>query len=358
MSAKTIRCKQCKEMFATRWADDATMSEYGLAGMVSDKFEIGRNFCNKLWNAARFAFLNIEGAPCATLDIESLPTEDRWILARLSETIRQLHEQLSQYRFSASIKLLRDYFWDALCDWYIELTKARMADGPFAAEAKQILAFCLDQTLRMLHPFIPFVTERLWQQLNAVVPARGLVGLAEPAHGALLVTASFPPAEGWPLLENSYIVSLFSVLQEATRGIRDLRNRTGVPPKEQVDATINVSADRVDGLRQQASILQRMAKVGSLHIATDAPRPANSGVLVLGVMQIYVHDVSDDAAERSRLTREMASVDKQIAGKEGKLGNSRFVENAKPEVVAAERERLVALQKRKTLLNESLALLE
>ncbi len=358
MSAKTIRCKHCKETFATRWADDATMSEHGLAGMVSDKFEIGRNFCNKLWNAARFAFLNIEGAPCGSLDVASLPTEDRWILARLSETIRQLHDELRHYRFSASIKLVRDFFWDALCDWYIELTKARMVDGPSAAEAKQILAFCLDQVLRMLHPFIPFVTERLWQQLDVVVPARGLIGLAEPARGTLLVTAAYPPAEGWPALEDPDVVSLFGVLQQATRGIRDLRNRSNVSPKDEVTVTINVPADRVGGLQQQASILQRMAKVGSLHIATDAPRPANSGVLVLGAMQVYVHDVSDDAVERSRLTKEMATVEKQIAGKEAKLGNNRFVENAKPEVVAAERERLVTLQERRALLTESLKLLE
>jgi len=352
-----VTCTGCKKEFATQWANAALKEELGLARDTSDKFDIGRNFCNKLWNAARFAFMNLEGTTYERLDLAALPTEDRWILARLSQTIRRVHAELGEYRFSAAINLGRDFFWDALCDWYIELTKGRMAGGEHGAEAKQVLAFCVDQVLRLMHPFIPFITERLWQQLNEIVPDRGLPGLAEPAPSELLITAEYPPTDGWPALDDADIVRVFELLQDATRGIRDLRSRNGVPPRATVTATVNVPAERLDSFRRQASILQRLAGVGTLHVGIDAPRPANAGTIVVGSMQIHIQDISDDEAERSRLTTEIAAVDKQIAAKEGKLANEKFVHNAKSEVVAAERERLAGLREQRATLAQNLAFL-
>ncbi len=357
MQAKTVPCKGCKKKFATRWADEATVAEHGRAQIASEKFEIGRNFCNKLWNAARFAFMNIEGVRCDTLDVASLPTEDQWILAKLSETIRRVHEDLDRYRFSASIKRLRDFFWEALCDWYIELTKARMSGGERSAEAKQVLAFCMDQILRLLHPCIPFVTERLWGQLNTVAPQRGLPGLADPAMNDLLITAEFPPRAGWSALENETIVATFETLQSVTRAVRELRQRNNAPPKESVTVTIRASAEQIAALRDQGSIVQRLANVGELHIAMDATRPPNSGTVVLDGLQVFVHDIADDAVEGKRLETEMSEIEKQIAAKENKLANDGFVRNAKPEVVQAERERLATLNERRATLQSSLALL-
>jgi valyl-tRNA synthetase len=301
--------------------------------------------------------MNLEGVACEPLNLPALPTEDRWILARLSECARQVHTELSAYRFSAAINLVRDFFWDALCDWYIELTKGRMAGGEHGAEAKQVLAFCVDQVLRLLHPFVPFVTERLWQQLNAVAPRRALPGLAEPAESELLILAEYPPADGWHSLDDRNIVRVFGLLQDATRGIRDLRSHNGVPPKDAVTVTIIVPAERIDGVRRQANIVQRMAGVGMLHVESDAPRPANAATIAVGAMQIHVHNVSNDEAERKRLTVEIADLDKQIAAKEAKLANEKFATNAKPEVVEAERERLAGCRAQRETLAENLALL-
>jgi valyl-tRNA synthetase len=357
MQAKRIKCKACEKEFATRWADDETAAELGRAQMVSDKFEIGRNFCNKLWNAARFAFMNIEGVGCERLDPKTLPTEDRWVLAQLSHTVRRFHTSLSSYHYSSSIKLLRDFFWDSVCDWYIELTKARMIGGEDASAAKQVLAFCLDQILRLLHPFMPYVTERLWGQLNAIAPDRGLPGLATPAMSELLVSAEFPPEQGWPALDDDDVVSVFGDLQAATRAIRDLKNRNGVAVRQEVDVTLIASPAKVDALRSQGSIVQRMASVKSLIVETDAPRPANSGTAVVGSLRVYVHGIGDDKKEVTRLEKEMAEVEKQISGKERKLGNDAFVKNAKPEVVEAERGRLAGLCEQREAIKTSLALL-
>ncbi len=386
IDVKKATCKACKKPFATVWADDALKAELGMARDTSDKFEIGRNFCNKLWNAARFAFGNLENTPYERLDLASLPTEDRWILARLSQAIADYHGCLSRFHFSSAVKVARDFFWDGLCDWYIELTKRRVQGAGFrvqdsealgneseignrkseinpqfatrnpqSAAAKQILAFCLDQVLRMLHPIVPFITERLWRELNALVPQRGLPGVAEPAASDLLILAEFPPAEGWPKLDDPRILSVFEDLQAATRGIRDLRSRCTVAPRERVTVTIKPPADRVDALRQQTHVLEHLAGVGRLTIDPAATRPPNAGSLHAGGLHIIVHDISDDDRERKRLTTELAETEKQIAAKQSKLANEKFVANADPQVVQDERDRLTDLETRLTSLRESLA---
>ncbi len=352
-----VDCTSCQKEFATRWAKEAVQKELTVAVETSDKFDIGRNFCNKLWNAARFAFMNIEGVGCEPIDVSTLPTEDKWILAQLSHTSKRLHEELGKYHYAIAIKLLRDFFWDALCDWYIELTKARMRDGEKGAEAKQILAFCLDQVLRMFHPFMPYITERLWSQLNALAPTRGLPGLAEPAASDLLVKAEFPPAEGWTTLADEGIVHVFAELQEVTRAVRDLKNKNGVATKDVVDVTVIAPAADVDALTAQASIVQRLANVGTMSVASEAERPANSGTAVVGAMRVYVHGISDDAKEIARLEKEISSVGKQIDGKERKLANEGFVSKASPEIVQAERDRLASLLDQRGALEESLSLL-
>ncbi|MHC4091488.1 MAG: valine--tRNA ligase, partial [Planctomycetota bacterium] len=292
-----VKCGSCGKHFATQWAEQPLKDELGVALETSDKFELGRNFCNKLWNAARFAFMNLSEppfrlpvrspsavradleprgtTPYEKLDLANLPPEDRWILATLSATIRRTNQQLQAYQFSQCIKDLREFFWDNLCDWYIELTKARLtgdtgaeaaapastppeprasaraesnqpnASGSPAATARQILAFVLDQNLRLFHPFIPFITERLWGQLNAIAPQRGLPGVAEPAMSDLLITAQYPPQEGWPALDDAEIREVFADLQAATRGVRDLRAKCNVPPRDRVTVTLNAPAEHV-----------------------------------------------------------------------------------------------------------------
>jgi valyl-tRNA synthetase len=343
-----VKCtkKECGNEFATPWADDATKKELGLARETSEKFDIGRNFCNKLWNAARFAFMNLEGATCETLDLATLPPEDRWILAKLSQTVRNYHAQLAEYRFAASVKELRDFFWECLCDWYIELTKPRMSGDRGADEkktAQQVLAFCLDQVLRLWHPTIPFITERLWQELNTIAPKRGLPGIVDLSNDTDLILAEFPPVEGYAALDDEAIVATFADLQDATRGVRELRSQCDVSPKERPTVTVVVSEVNVPGFEKHAHILRHMAGIGTLTVSSGAKRPKNAGSATVKGLRIFVHDVSDDDAERKRSAKALEALEKQIKGKESKLGNEKFVANAKPEVVEIERTRLSEL---------------
>lgn len=357
---KRVKCTHCNKEFATQWADEALKQELGLAREASDKFEIGRNFCNKLWNAVRFALMNLEGAKCEPLKVTELPVEDRWILARLSQTARRYHQYLVNYQFSAAIKEVREFFWESLCDWYIELTKPRLAPEPPGsaradagtgantkstehATAQQVLAFTLDQVLRLLHPMMPFITERLWQHLNQVAPARGLPGVVELNTEGLLIKAPFPNEAGYPALEDEAILTTFAELQDTTRGVRELRTQCKVSPKEKLTVTVVLPAERVDAFKAHAHIVRHMANIAELTIVSQAQRPKNAGSVAVSGLRIYVHDISDDAAELTRTTKALADTQKQIAGKEIKLGNEKFVAHAKPDIVEAERQRLTEL---------------
>ncbi|MBI1827709.1 MAG: class I tRNA ligase family protein [Planctomycetes bacterium] len=354
-----VKCthKECSKEFATQWADAETKKQLGIGRETSEKFEIGRNFCNKLWNAARFAFMNLQeatrqqgneatGSSRVHLDApHQLAPEDRWILAKLSQTIREYHQCIAGYQFSASVKVLREFFWDCLCDWYIELTKARFtnADDPSGSAAKRVLTFCLDQSLRLWHPTIPFITERLWTQLNTIVPKRGFSGLVELKSQSMLATTEFPPVDGYPAFDDPEIIAVFGELQDATRGVRELRNTYNVAPRDPVNVTVIVPAENLSGFQAQSHILKHMAGIGELNVKSSGSRPANAASMTINTLRIYVHDISNDATERTRAKKSLEALEKQIAGKQSKLNNEQFIAKADAELVAAERERFESM---------------
>ena len=229
---------------------------------------------------------------------------------------------------------------------------------PVGAMAKQVLAFCMDQVLRLWHPTMPFITERLWEQLNAIAPSRGFPGVVELATDTDLVVAAFPPVEGYPAIEDETILDVFAEIQSVVRAVRDLRLQCDVSPKEAVMATVVLPEAECDAFKAQAHIVLRMANVSDLTVDREAKRPANAGSITIGSLRVFVHDISDDEAERARATKQLADLQKQITGKEGKLGNEKFVANAKPEIVEAERQRLSELTAQRDGLQQHLAELD
>jgi valyl-tRNA synthetase len=277
------------------------------------------------------------------------------MLSRVSRAAVEVQDALAKFNFSRAATLARDFFWDSLCDWYLELVKSRIRDNRQAAEARQVLAFALDQSLRLLHPFVPFITERLWRQLNEMVPQRGIPGLAEVDTGRPLLISGYPPVQGWPKLNNPAADAVFDDLQTATRAIREIRSTQNVPPKTAVNVIIKVPAGRVESLRHEAHVIKRLANVGELTIDPEATRPKNAATLVFGDMQIFVLDVIDADAERKRLEAELANIDKQVNAIQGKLANEGFVSRAPANVVAAEREKLATLTARREVVVKTLS---
>ena len=316
---------------------------------TSPKFDLGRNFCNKLWNASRFALLNIEGLPSWGDVHPHSQLADAWILSRLHSTIRDATAALEQFRYSELANVLYRFTWDDFCDWYLEIAKGRINAGDQAPKA--IVAYVLDNLLRLLQPVAPFITEAIWQQFNAVAPRRGLGDQqAEP----LLVSAAWPLAMSEWI--NPGIEAQFDVLRDLVRGIREVRTSYNVPPSRLLDLAIRAEGADAQLIKDNAELISSQARLASLAIAPDASKPdERTATVAIGRITMFIADVVDLQAEKVRLVKERDTLAKGIASVEGKLKNEKFVQNARPAVVEAERNRLAEMHARRQAIEQALA---
>ncbi|MCA8952151.1 MAG: class I tRNA ligase family protein, partial [Planctomycetes bacterium] len=323
------------------------------AKATSERFMVGAAFCNKLFNAARFAFLNLEGTGFAPLDPGQLALEDRWILARLAHAIRTVDAQLSAYTPSAAIAAVRDFFWNELCDWYLELVKPRFRDGATPeskATAQQVLAAVLDQTLRLLHPFVPFLTETLWPRLCELAPTRGIATAF--ADSELLVHAAWPAAA--PAWDAPEVEQQIDAMQRWCVAIREARARYNVAPKERLAARFQAAGDTAAVLQATAPLLANMAGLSDVAIAPDAERTADSATVIQDAAKCFLLGVVDLEAEKKKLGQEADKLRGRIEGTAKKLENEGFVAKAPAAVVAKERENLERAREQLAAIEQSL----
>jgi valyl-tRNA synthetase len=334
------------------------VGQYGKQGITpakatSERFTIGANFCNKLFNAARFAFLNLDGTTFQPLTVTSLPMEDRWILSRLDSAIATVHGHLTNYNPSAAIGAARDFFWNELCDWYLEMCKPRFkegADAHSAATGKQVLAAVLDQTLRLLHPFVPFLTETLWQKLGELAPTRGVNTAFAPSEQ--VVHAQWPTGDAsW---RSADVESQVATMQQWCVAIRETRARYQVPPRERLVLRIQADGEAAAVLTAVNALLTHMAGLSEATIATDAQRTADSATVVIGSSKAFLLGVVDLEKEKEKLQKQAEKLRGQIGGIEKKLGNEAFVAKAPPAVIEKERAGLLALQQQLEGVEQSL----
>jgi valyl-tRNA synthetase len=331
-----------------------TMEDLPAAKLVSDRFEVGRNFCNKLLNATRFALMNLEGVGFEPRELQELAVEDRWLLSRLALAIEAVDEQLESYSPAAAISLAREFFWSELCDWYLEFIKPRVREAGKAQLAGQVLAVALDQVLRLLHPFVPFITEFLWERLGEQAPRRGLgeeLGVPE-----LLVHAPWPQAAaGW---RDEELEKRFELLQEIIRAIRDIRSKNEIPLADKLPVRIRADAERSEQLEPLSDLLVHMGVLESLEISAEAERTADSAVAVVRDIDIYIPGAVDLEKEKARLAKQRDQLGGRIEGAKKKLSNENFVNKASPEVVERERERLGELEAELAKVEANLASLD
>ncbi len=346
----TYLCTSCSAEFDVL----GTMPDVPSTGVFSDRFEVGKNFCNKLWNAARFALMNLGDLGFQPLSAESIRPEDHWILSRLSRAIREVTAHLEEYRPSAAITAAREFFWGEFCDWYLELIKPRMRDEAEAPIARQVLAVGLDQVLRLLHPFVPFITEQLWTYLNRQAPKRGVT--EELPASDLCVLAAWPqPWESW---EDEALEEEFDRVKLVISRLRELRSRYQVPPSKELPAAVKASGELLDLLDRNANLITFMARLSELKAAEDVDRPKNAASQVIGDMEIFLGDVLDPEKEKARLETQKKKLGKQLEASKKKLANPKFVEKAPAEVVEEERNRVEELSGQIALLDKNLQALE
>ena len=323
------------------------------AKATSERFVVGASFGNKLFNAARFAFLNLEGTKFTPLRARELPLEDRWILSRLSHAVATVHAALAASNPSAALAAARDFFWSELCDWYLELVKPRVrtdAAPAVRSAAQQVLAAVQDQLLRLLHPFVPFLTETLWQQLAALAPRRGID--RELPGSALLVHARWP--EPRPDLRDEPAEQQLAAVQQWCTAIREARARYQVAPKTRVPLRIQAAGATAATLRAGEALLAHMAGCESIAIGVDLQRTPDSATVVVGDGKAFLLGVVDLEQERRKLAAQAQKLQQQIDNLAKKLGNEGFVAKAPAEVVAQQRQSLLTLRQQLAGLEQSL----
>jgi len=284
----------------------------------------------------RFAMLNLQDVDFTPRQLEELSDEDRWILSRTAYAIHTVQTALDGYNPSAALGAARDFFWSELCDWYLEFIKPRLRDPEQAPLAQQVLAVAIDQVLRLLHPFVPFLTARLWQALVEQVPVRGIETPLPTCEQ--LIHAAWPQANAaW---RDDRVERHIAFLQDVIRGIRDVRSRYTIPPQARLTAQIPADGDTATALHTGASLLKTMAGLESLEIGAGIQRSPDAATAVVGSLEVYIPGVIDSEKERARLAKQQLDLQKRIDGSRRKLGNDKFLSKASPDVVQKERDRL------------------
>ncbi|MHC4763051.1 MAG: class I tRNA ligase family protein, partial [Planctomycetota bacterium] len=321
---------------------------------TSPKFDIGRNFCNKLWNASRFAMMNLEGIEADKFDKRKMTIADRWILSRLTETVADVTRALDEFRYSEPLTQIYRFFWNDFCDWYLEWLKPRMGDEESRPTAQNVLAFVLDYILRLLHPFAPFITEGIFQKLNEIIPLRRLAGLVEAGPSEALVIAQWP--EETDGLRDTGAEKEIEIIQAAIRAIRDLRSKYNKKPGEKLTASAQAPEEIASMLNENAEIVCQLANLKGFTAGEGIAKPENAAAAIVNQMQIYLHEAIDVEAERKRLEKHKASIETAKKAVDAKLGNEDFVARAKPDVVTRARQKKAELSEQletvKKLLSE------
>ena len=298
---------------------------------TSERFEQARTFPNKVWNASRFALMNLEGYEAAPIDRADLAVEDRWILSLLSRVAAETTADLEAFRFAEATRRLRDFTWNDVCDWYVEFLKGRLRDPEKKPLAQRVLAGVLDGLARLLHPIVPFLTESIWQALGQVAPSRGLLTPEAAAESVCIAPwPSYP--EGWRDPEAEAVVAQW---QEKVTAIRALRAERNVPDKAKIAPIILAAGPVADALRLGEGFIRSLTNASSLTIAAEADRPADCATTVLADAEILVplEGLIDKEAEAARVRKSLAGLDKQIGPIQAKLGNEGFLAKAPAEVV-------------------------
>jgi valyl-tRNA synthetase len=349
----TIVCSSCKQAFSTQWAKAADEILLPRGAVISERFEVARNFCNKLWNAARFVMLHLEGFKPQSLTVSNLPLEDRWILSRLSTTIENVNGAISGYRFSDAARLAYEFAWDEFCSYYVEMAKPRLQEPTTRASTQQVLAHCLDELLRLLHPIIPFITEAIWQELAKFGSVRTLGGQAESQPW--LMKSTWPEARAEhqdPTIEQQF--KKFVVVLGA---LREIRSRQNIPPREEVTFTVACDPQTKLLLEPMEGFFKALANAHCTGLGSGWQIPEVPSQVIVDGMEVTLDlgKFIDVNAEIERNEKLLANVLKQISGKEAKLANQGFVARAPADVVEKERAGLVDLQAQQTAIEIALS---
>ena len=307
-----------------------------------EKFEVGRNFCNKLWNASRFLMMNTtpeaRSAAWTAIDPAKLDIPSRWILSRYCQALSDVSKAIEEYRYSEGVTILHEFFWATYCDWYIEMIKARLTDP----EVQKVASLVLRGTLKMLHPFIPFVTEEIYAQFKGA---------------EVLLTV-----EPWPVVEARWADpgadAAVTALIDLTTGIRNIRAQWNIKPQDAVEVVCVTASPEARALVEaNGEVIRKLAKFSALRFEADVKGLKNCAAGLAGQVQFFIPlgDIIDIAQEKVRLAALVEQQEKQAASLEGRLNNAAFTIKAPADVIEKERARMLELRAKNAELTKALA---
>ncbi len=307
---------------------------------LPEKAEASRNFANKLWNAARFILMNLDENEPAPHIPENLAIEDRWVLKKYNDIVSAVTENLEKFEIGIAVSKLYDFIWDILCDWYIELCKVRLNGEDVNAKntAKAVLVYVMSNTLKLLHPFMPFITEEIWQTL--------------PHEGESIMISSFPVYTD--ALEFTEDEKNFEKVMSAIKAIRNRSSEMNVPPSKK--AEVFVATNEKSTFEECAGFFVKLASASNVTVGEDFNIDGAVNIVTADAsVFIPMNELVDLEAEKKRLEKELSDAEKNLASLEGRLNNEAFVSKAPAQVVEADRKRAATLKEKIALIKEGIA---
>ena len=302
------------------------------------KVEASRNFANKLWNAARFILMNLDGSEEITLP-ENLTLEDKWVLSLYNKLVKEVTDNLDKFELGIAAQKVYDFIWDVFCDWYIELAKIRLQkEGDESNGVKRVLIYVMTNTLKLLHPFMPFITEEIWQSL--------------PHEGESIMISAWPVYDEKLNFEKEE--AQMEMIMQAVRAIRNCRAEMNVAPSKK--AKTYISTAYKDTFELSTEIMKKLASASEVEVGEDM-EIEGAVCIVADAAKIYIPmgDLVDFEAERKRLNKELEKTQKKLDQVNGKLNNAGFIAKAPAQVVEGQKEEARKLNEKIAMLNDSLS---
>jgi valyl-tRNA synthetase len=311
---------------------------------TSDRFDIGRNFCNKIWNVGNFVVIaNLANIAPEPVDESKWSLADRWIVSRFNRTIGEANNALASYRFDQYAKICYDFFWDDFCAWYVEASKPALKTPATAGQTGNVLAAVFDAALRLLHPMIPFITETIWWRLNEVRQVRGLPGWIDCPPAKRLIKAAWPAAGK----TDESAESQFAKMQEIITAIRKLRNDFKVDLKKTVDAHILVGDTALEFLLEDnRNLIELLATCKIKESGPTTSISSQTGAFTSAAgCDIFVEGLQDQDAEKQRIAKRKDELSRQIQTLNGRLASQAYISKAPPNLVQQTRDQLAEAEK-------------
>ena len=314
-----------------------------------DKFEYGRNFANKIWNASRFVLMNLEGVDGKDIDMNNLTIADKWILDKMNSVAKLVNSNIKEYRIGETAHALYDFFWNSYCDWYVEIAKIQLRDESLKLNTQRVLRYVLDMSLRMLHPIMPHITEEVWQ----------LIPKADSCTTSAIIVSEFPQYD--EKLAFSKEAKEMELVFNTITSLRNLRQSFNIPTSTEINVEVRAEKEEKPIFEAIESYIHRLAKVGEISYGEEsAPLPPKSATAVVSSSKLIVPlaDLIDFNAEIARQEKKLGKLTNEKNSLEGRMKNEKFVANAPKELIEQTKERIAEIEAQENVINDSIKSLQ